>query len=125
MRRLEVGILVCMSVILAVGSTREAGTVTTVKGYVIDSSCAFVKSLKKPISPECAVSCAKAGSPLVILTDSGIIYWPISGAMPATGQNERLMDFAGRRVIASGMLYTKGGSRAIVIEKIENAPAGK
>ena len=125
MRRLRAGSLVCTFIILAAGSSREAGTTTTVKGYVIDSSCAFVKNLKKPISPECAVSCAKAGSPLVILTESGMIYWPISGAIPATGQNDRLMEFAGNRVIASGAVYSKGGSLAIVIENIKHAPAGK
>jgi len=125
MRKLEVGILFCMSMILAIESSGAEGIGTKVKGYVIDSSCAFVKDLKKPISPECAVSCAKAGSPLVILTESGIIYWPISGAMPATGQNDRLMEFAGKRVIATGQVYSKGGSRAIVIENIEKAPAGK
>ena len=125
MRRIEIGILVCLSIILAVGGSRAEETTTKVKGYVIDSSCAFVKNLKKPISPECAVKCAKAGSPLVILTDSGIIYWPISGAMPATGQNERLMEFAGKRVIATGQVYSKGGSRAMVIAKIEEAPDGR
>ena len=125
MRRLRAGGLICALIILAAGSSREAGTITTVKGYVIDSSCAFVKNLKKPISPECAVSCAKAGSPLVILTESGMIYWPISGAIPATGQNDRLMEFAGNRVIASGAVYSKGGSLTIVIENIRNAPAGK
>ena len=40
----------------------------TINGYVLDSACAFTKGLKKPISAECAIACAKAGSPLVILT---------------------------------------------------------
>jgi N-acetylglucosamine-6-phosphate deacetylase len=75
--------------------------------------------LKKPISPECAVACAKAGSPLVILTDSGTIYWPISDAMPAEGQNERLMEFAGKRVVVTGKVYQRAGSRAIVISKVQ------
>jgi len=125
MRKLQVGMLVCMSMMLAIKSSRAEGPATKVKGYVIDSSCAFVKNLKKPISPECAVNCAKAGSPLVILSDSGIIYWPISAAMPATGQNDRLMEFAGKRVIATGQVYSRGGSRAIVIANIEKAPDGK
>jgi len=123
MRRLRVGILVCMSMMLVTGSSRAEEPGTKVTGYVIDSSCAFVKNLKKPISSECAVNCAKAGSPLVILADSGIIYWPISAAMPATGQNDRLMEFAGRRVVATGKVYSKGGSRAIVIENVVKAPA--
>jgi len=50
---------------LAVGS--DAGKSVSVKGYVLDSACAFTKNLKEPISAECAVACAKAGSPLVTL----------------------------------------------------------
>jgi len=94
----------------------------TVKGYVIDSACTFTKHLKKPISPDCAVTCAKAGSPLVIQTAEGTIYWPISDQTPAAGQNDKLMEYAGKMVSVTGKVYTKGGSRAIVIDKIEAAP---
>jgi hypothetical protein len=97
----------------------------TVTGWVLDSACAFTKGLSKPVSRECAIACAQKGSPLVILQDDGTIYWPISESMPAVGQNERLLPFAGKRVMASGKLFTRGGSRALVIEKIEEAPAGK
>ncbi|HSZ63927.1 MAG TPA: hypothetical protein VK828_19160 [Terriglobales bacterium] len=97
----------------------DAGKPTTVKGYVLDSACAFTKGLKKPISAECATACAKAGSPLVILTDSGTIYWPIADTTPSSGQNERLLPFAGQKVTASGKVFERGGSTALVIEKIE------
>jgi hypothetical protein len=93
----------------------------TIKGYVLDSACAFTKNLKKPISPECAVSCAKAGSPLVILTDDGTIYWPIADTMPATGQNGRLMEFAGKKVSITGKVFSRGGSQAVVIKEIKAA----
>jgi hypothetical protein len=91
----------------------------TVKGYVLDSACAFTKGLSKPISKECAVSCAKAGSPLVILGDDGTIYWPIADTTPSSGQNPKLLPFAGDKVSATGKVYERGGSKAIVIEKIE------
>jgi|SRR5579859_4917478 len=97
----------------------------SVEGYVLDSACAFTKNLEKPISPECALSCAKAGSPLVILSDDGSIYWPIGDTTPAIGQNKRLMKFAGGRVVAKGKLYNRGGSHALVIEQISAAPAKK
>jgi hypothetical protein len=97
----------------------DTGKPTMVKGYVLDSACAFTKGLKKPISGECATACAKAGSPLVILTDSGTIYWPIADTTPSTGQNDRLLPFAGQKVTASGKVFERGGSSAIVIEKIE------
>jgi hypothetical protein len=93
----------------------------TVEGYVLDSACAFTKNLEKPISRDCALACAKEGSQLVILTKDGTIYWPIDSATPAKGQNARLTEFAGNRVTATGKLYDRGGSHALVIEQI--APA--
>ena len=99
----------------------ETSKTTTVKGYVLDSACAFTKGLKKPISAECATACAKAGSPLVILAPSGAIYWPIADTTPSSSQNDKLLPYAGKVVSASGKVYQRGGSTAIVISKIEEA----
>jgi hypothetical protein len=97
----------------------------SVDGYVLDSACAFTKNLEKPVSRECALKCAKAGSQLVILSDDGSIYWPIADTMPATGQNAKLLEFAGGRVTVKAKLYDRGGSHALVIEQIAAAPAKK
>jgi len=118
-----------LATLLAVSLARSARPVdaasTTIKGYVIDSACTFTKGLKKPISSECAVACAKAGSPLVIQTAAGAIYLPIADTMPAASQNDRLLPYAGQMVSVTGKVYTRGGARAIVIEKIEAAGQSK
>lgn len=101
------------------------GQPDTIKGYVLDSACAFTKNLKKPISAECAVACAKAGSPLVILSDNGTVYWPIADSTPASGQNEKLLPFAGQKVTATGRVFERGGSHALVIDKIESLSSSK
>jgi hypothetical protein len=106
---------------VAVFATEEAAKNVTTKGYVLDSACAFTKSLKKPISAECATACAKAGSPLVILTPAGVIYWPIADTTPSSSQNDKLLPFAGKNVSVSGKIFARGGSKAIVISKIEPA----
>lgn len=99
-------------------SASDVSKPASVHGYVIDSACAFTKGLKKPISSDCAQACARAGSPLVILADNGMIYWPIADTTPSSGQNDKLLPFAGQRVTATGKIYTRGGSSAIVVEKI-------
>ncbi len=108
-------------ILLSAGALLKAADAptVTVKGYVLDSACAFTKGLSKPISKQCAISCAKAGSPLVILADDGTIYWPIADTTPSSGQNPRLLPFAGDKVTATGKIYERGGSKAMVIEKIE------
>jgi type 1 fimbria pilin len=107
--------------VLAFAATAVAAdnATVTVKGFVLDSACAFTKDLKKPISKECAVACAKAGSALVILAEDGTIYWPIADTTPSSGQNAKLLPFAGEKVTASGKVYDRGGSKALVIAKIE------
>jgi hypothetical protein len=119
--RITLTIVVAMCVL---GAAAGPSTVT-VKGYVLDSACAFTKNLAKPISRECAISCAKSGSPLVILADTGVIYWPISDTTPAAGQNDKLLPFAAQKVTVTGKVFARGGSRAIVIDKIEPVPSGK
>ena len=107
--------------VMAVFGTEQAAKTATVKGYVLDSACAFTKGLKKPISADCATACAKAGSPLVILAPSGTIYWPIAETTPSSSQNEKLLPFAGKQVTVSGKVFERGGSKAIVISNIEAA----
>lgn len=89
-----------------------------IQGWVLDSACAFTKGLDKPVSPDCALSCARKGSPLVLMQDDGTIFLPVSESMPAQGQNTRLLPYAGQRVTVTGKVYSKGGSQAIVIQTI-------
>ncbi|HXX15157.1 MAG TPA: hypothetical protein VEJ47_09675 [Candidatus Eremiobacteraceae bacterium] len=117
---------VLLGVMAASFQVRAGDTPTvTVKGYVLDSACAFTKSLSKPISKQCAIACANAGSPLVILADDGTIYWPIAETTPASGQNPKLLPYAGEKVTATGKVYERGGSKAMVIEKIEAQGSSK
>ena len=62
---------------------------------------------------------AKGGSPLVIVAEDGNVYWPVADTVPASGQNAKLLPFAGDKVTATGKIYQRGGSKAIVIQKIE------
>ena len=89
-----------------------------VNGWVLDSACALTKGLDKPISRDCALACARNGSPLVILEDDGTIVWPVSDTMPAKSQNGKLLPYAGKRVTVTGKMYSKGGSQAIVMQNI-------
>jgi hypothetical protein len=95
------------------------GKSTTINGWVLDSACAVTKDLKKPISAECAVACAKAGSPLVVMDDKGNIYLPVAETMPSTSQNEKLLPFAGQRVSVTGKLYAHKGTSGLVITDIK------
>jgi hypothetical protein len=96
----------------------------TVKGFILVSACAFIKNLQKPVSRNARLPALRAAL-RGCLADDGTIYWPISAAMPATGQNPRLVKLAGQRVIAAGRFFERVGSRAMVIDKIEAAPVNR
>ena len=117
--------LPCLLFMAGLALGKSDGKPVTVKGYVLDSACAFTKGLTKPISKNCAEACAKAGSPLVILSDDGTIYWPIADTTPSSGQNEKLLPYAGQKVTASGKVFQRGGSSAMVIDKLEPLSNGK
>jgi len=123
--RNTIKVLVPLFLLAAVFAAEQTAKTTTVKGYVLDSACAFTKGLKKPISAECATACAKAGSPLVILSPTGTIYWPIADTTPSSSQNDKLLPYAGKTVTVSGKVFQRGGSTAIVISKIEPSEVKK
>ena len=106
------------SLACALHSASAATDQKTVNGWVLDSACALTKGLDKPISRDCALACARNGSPLVILEDDGTVVWPVSDTMPAKSQNTKLLPYAGKRVTAAGKMYAKGGSQAIVIQDV-------
>ena len=68
---------------------------------------------------KCVEDCVKGGSPLVILTQDGRLYFPLSARMPDTDQRKELMPFVGKYVRASGVVFERTGTHAIVITEIK------
>ena len=125
MKAIHVVLAVLVVSLVTLTAVAGEGKSVKVEGWVLDSSCAYTKDLKKPISESCAKKCAEGGSPLVLLTDDGTVYLPISGTMPATGENRKLMAYAGQRVKVEGAVHERTGSKAMVISKIEAAKPAK
>lgn len=69
-------------------ATSVGKTTVVVEGLVRDVACPIQnhKSTATNFNLECALACAKSGSPLIILTKAGDIYFPISDQMPDPDQ---------------------------------------
>jgi DNA/RNA endonuclease YhcR with UshA esterase domain len=95
----------------------------TIEGLVRDIACPIqnLEATATHLSMKCLRACAKAGSPLVILTKDGELYVPISDTMPDEDQRQKLMPFLGKYVRASGTVYERKGTHAIAINQIEEA----
>jgi|SRR5580693_1619712 hypothetical protein len=92
----------------------------TIEGLVRDLACPIEnpKASATEFNLECALECARNGSPLVIQTKDGLLYFPISDSTPDKDQHEKLMPFVGKYIRASGTLYERKGTRAIAISEI-------
>ncbi len=99
----------------------EKAAASTIEGLVRDVACPIQnkEATATRFNLECALECARNGSPLIILTKDGVIYTPISDSMPDKDQRERLMPFVGKYVRATGPVYERSGTHAIAIQEIK------
>jgi len=93
----------------------------TIEGLIRDIACPIqnLDAKATDFNLKCALDCARKGSPLVIQTQSGELFIPISDSMPDSDQRAQLMPFVGKYVRASGTIYERKGTRAIVISSME------
>jgi hypothetical protein len=94
----------------------------TVTGTVIDVSCKFGQGLSGEDHRMCAQVCSDRAIPLAILTADGKLYIPVSAAMPGDAQNNRLKEFAERKVTVKGKAFEAGGATAIQIASVAATP---
>ena len=101
--------------------SRANASQATIEGLLRDIACPIqnLDSKATALSLTCVLDCVKGGSPLVILTRDGDLYLPISDKMPDADQRQKLMPFVGKYVQASGTVFERNGTRAIVIAEIK------
>ena len=93
----------------------------TIEGAVRDLACPVQNpaGTATNFSLKCTLDCVKHGSPIIILTKDGFIYFPISADMPDSDQREKMMPFVGKYVQATGAVFERQGTRAIAIREIK------
>ena len=96
---------------------RANASKATIEGLVRDVACP-IQNLDGTAT-SLSLKCVRGGSPLVILTKDGYLYFPISAKMPDTDQRQELMPFVGKYVRASGVVFERSGTHAIVIAEIK------
>jgi hypothetical protein len=97
----------------------------TIEGAVRDLACPIQNpaGTATSFSLKCTLDCVRHGSPIIILTKDGLIYFPISADMPDSGQREKMMPFVGKYVQATGAGFERKGTRAIAITEIKELKA--
>jgi len=92
----------------------------TIKGEVVDVACSMDKkdAGKGAAHASCAMSCAKSGQPVGILTADAI--YTISGDY-AANKNAKLLDFVAKNVVVTGEVSEKDGQKVINVKSIKLA----
>ena len=93
----------------------------TIEGAVRDLACPVQNpaGTATSFSLQCTLDCVRHGSPIIILTKNGLIYFPISRNMPDSSQREKMMQFVGKYVQATGPAFERNGTHAIAITQIK------
>ncbi len=114
-RRLLIALYLC----LAAAGTRADADPRTLQGEVVDVQCHRTDATNRGDAHEdCALSCAKRGAVLGIMTDDGV--YTITGEYTFE-QNKRLIPFVARQVVAHGDVSEVEDLRTIRITSIEPA----
>jgi hypothetical protein len=130
MRPLKIGLLACCGILLAASQSPQTTDMAgaranvsneTIEGLVRDVACPIqnLDNHATSMGGKCVQDCVRGGSPLVILTKDDRLYFPISAKMPDTDQRRVLMPFVGKYVRASGIVFERTGTHAIVITEIK------
>jgi hypothetical protein len=102
---------------------KKPGKPVTIVGEVIDTQC-YLSGATGPGRgaghKECAVNCAKGGIPLSILEEkTGEVFLAGQSKKAMTSANPMLLEYIAERVRVSGRLVEKGGTKMVLIDKIE------
>ena len=96
----------------------QKGETITIIGEPIDPACYITMGSKGIDHKACAEACNKAGQSLAILANDGSLYFAIEG-VPGSSPYSILLPFIGTKVKVTGKVFERGGSKAMVVEKVE------
>jgi len=122
MNRRFIYAVLALSVVLSLGGilaiAQPKGDMVTVKGEVIDLWCYLEGGDKGADHKQCAVTCAKAGNPIALLSEKGDIYILV-GIKDHDPAKDMLIEKMAENVTVDGTLVKKGGVQAIYVTSIK------
>jgi hypothetical protein len=110
-----------LSLLMAAPLAAEA---TKITGEVIDVQCYTKDKTSRGADHEdCALSCAKKGGKMGVLTEDGTVY-VLTGTYAAEN-NKKLLPYVAKTVTVNGDVTETDGQKTIAATKIETAAATK
>ena len=94
------------------------GERVTLKGEVVDLWCFLEGGDHGAEHKQCAVTCAKAGNPIGLLTEKGDLY-VMMGIKDHQPGKEMLIDKMAETVTVQGTLVKKGGIQVVYVSSVK------
>ena len=92
---------------------------TTVTGHLRDSFCFLTMGAHGPSHHDCAVACAKAGIPVLLVEDNTDKYYVLMPSKDKQPLPRDLIDKMEDEVSITGREYSKGGMTFLTVESVK------
>lgn len=122
MRKLLAG-SICVVVFAGLGLS-AFGATQTITGQLVDQECYSANKANRGVdhkmpedTPNCAVTCAKMGMPVALLTSDGKLY-TVTGDL-AANNNAKLVPHLSHTVELTGDVATAGGKNTIAATNLK------
>jgi hypothetical protein len=106
----------CLGLLVSAGIAFAADT--SVTGHLRDSFCYLTMGAHGPSHHECAMACAKAGIP-VLLVDKTEKYYVLLPAKSGQSLPAAIIQKMEEEVTVTGHEYDKGGMRFLTVESVK------
>lgn len=111
---LSLGLLVSAAV---AGGALAADTAVT--GHLRDGLCFVTMGAHGPSHQKCAMGCAKAGIPVLLVEDKTEKYYVLLPPKDGQGLPGSVTDKMENQVTVTGQKYTKGGMTFLTVESVK------
>lgn len=108
-----------LALVAGLGSiTLAADTLVSVRGEVVDTYCYTTMGAKGASHRQCALTCAKKGTPIAILEDGSNKLFVLLPSSDKSGLSDAVAH-AGDTVTITGHEYTSGGSQFLTVDSLK------
>ncbi len=110
----------CLALLLSFGLAAGAfAAQTSVTGHLRDSFCYVGMGAHGASHKKCAIGCAKAGIPVVLVDDKTDNYYVLLPPKNAQPLPSSVIDKMEDEVTVTGQEYNKGGVRFLTVESVK------
>jgi len=110
----------CLGLLLSIGGAAGASAAeTSVSGHLRDSFCFLTTGAHGPSHQKCAIGCAKAGIPVLLVQDKTDKYYVLLPPKNAQSLPSSVIDKMEEEVTVTGQEYSKGGARFLTVESVK------